>query len=203
MKPPKTSSTPKRPARRKTDGQKNKQAQASVLGKSSIEEKDEAIIKPININASILKRCKQHAKELGIKTLKEYTENALLYFVKNGMNPCERLHSEEVSKEVVRTRNHIFSFLQKQEEQYVLPLYKEVLTQGKNAEQSVDTMLEQMEKMIVLLFRIQQMIHVSTSTMLHVSDLSAETIDEIKAKNQAFVETHVSEFMKKMESDQK
>lgn len=129
----KTPATPKRPARRthtpptadntsgsmsagKTGVGKKANAIAKTNAIASGDENEgggsqaESLIKPININASVLRRCKQHAKELGIKTLKEYSESALLYFVKNGIDPTQKVGSGEVSTEVVKLRNQVFSF---------------------------------------------------------------------------------------------
>jgi len=210
----KTPVTPKRPARRThtpppTDGNTQSQtagkARVRRIMKATVnpdtdgesEAQNESLVKPININAGVLRRCKQHAKELGVKTLKEYSESALLYFVKNGLDPTEQLHSGEVSVEVIKLRNQIFSFLQKQEQSYILPMFRELTGQGAGVEKSLSTMISQLEKVYDLLFRINQMVHVSTSTTLYVSGLAAEQIEDIKEKNKAFVERQVSEFRQK------
>jgi ferritin len=210
----KTPTTPKRPARRTptppaTDGSTQSQtagkprpgkkanATAHPDKNGESEAQSESLVKPININVSVLRRSKQHAKELGVKTLKEYAESALLYFVKNGLDPTEQLHSGQVSVEVVKLRNQIFSFLQKQEQSYILPIFREVTGQGEGVEKSLSTMISQLEKVYELLYRINQMVQVSTSTTLFVSGLASEQIEDVKEKNKAFVENQVSEFRQK------
>lgn len=204
----KTPTIPKRPARRThaahstEDTIKRQNADKTRVrkrAKGKAEDEDyadtESVVKPININAGVLRRCKQHAKELGVKTLKEYSESALLYFIKNGLDPTQELQSGQVSVEVVKLRNQIFSFLQKQEQAYILPMFREVTGQNEGVEKSLDKMISQLEKVYELLYRINQMVHVSTSTTLYVSGLASEQIEDIKEKNKAFVESQVSEFM--------
>ncbi|MDJ1485906.1 BfmA/BtgA family mobilization protein [Cytophagaceae bacterium YF14B1] len=153
-----------------------------------------SLVKPINVNVGVLRKSKEHQRQLGVKTLKEYSEAALLYFIKNGLNPTKELESGEVSVEVVKLRNQIFSFLQKQEQAYILPIFREVTGQNQNMEKSLSTMISQLEKVYELLYRINQMVHVSTSTTLHVSGLDAAQIEQVKEKNKAFVDSQVSEF---------
>ncbi|MDJ1505254.1 BfmA/BtgA family mobilization protein [Xanthocytophaga agilis] len=211
--------TPKRPARR--TGEKRKRMNQIKSEVSNIEKQPgqsvefaqrkqgEYILKTVNVNAAVLQRCKQHARELGMKTLKEYAENAMLYFVKNGLNPSEQIHSEELSKEVVRLRNHIFSFLQKQEQQYMLPMFKEVFSQGRSIEQmefsleqtqqSLSELVDQLKQLYLLVYKIQGLVTVSVSTMLHISDLPEEEIQNIKAANADFVNTQVNQMLAKIQ----
>ena len=164
---------------------------------SSLPGGNNSLVKPININVGVLKKTKQHAQQLGIKTLKEYSESALLYFIRNGLDPTKELQSGEVSVEVVKLRNQIFSFLQKQEQAYILPIFREVTSQSQVVENSLDKMISQLEKVYELLYRINQMVHVSTSTTLHVSGLDPGQIEDIKEKNKTFVDSQVSEFKEK------
>jgi outer membrane translocation and assembly module TamA len=171
---------------------------AEVINRASAGSGSDSLVKPININVGVLRKAKEHQRQLGVKTLKEYSEAALLYFIKNGLNPTKELESGEVSVEVVKLRNQIFSFLQKQEQAYILPIFREVTGQNQNMEKSLDKMISQLEKVYELLFRINQMVHVSTSTTLHVSGLEPDQIEAIKEKNKAFVDSQVSEFKGKL-----
>ena len=221
----KAETTPKRPARR-TNQPDMKSGKSSGTGKKIVLRAEKSstdfddgnslaegsnspingsssLVKPININVGVLKKAKEHARQLGIKTLKEYSESALLYFIKNGIDPTQELESGQVSVEVTRLRNQVFSFLQKQEQAYILPIFREVTGQSEGiekVEKSLEKMVEQLEKVYDLLYRINQMVHVSTSTTLFVSGLPQGQIDDIKEKNRAFVEAQVSEFKQKKQS---
>lgn len=187
-------------AQAKPKGAKNagRAAGESAVGKgaegTAAEGKGGPVNSSIQLNSGILRRSKQHAKSLGVASLKEYAENALVYFVKNGLDPTEQVHSQELGKEVVRLRNHIFSFLQKQEQAYILPMFRELTGQGSSTEASLQTLIGQLEKVYGLMFRIQQMVQMSTSTTLFASGLEAGQIEEVKAKNKEFIEAQMREF---------
>jgi hypothetical protein len=55
-------------------------------------------------------------------TMKMFTETALNYFIKHKIDPRFFDDSDSLANQVVRLRNQIFSFLQVQERQYLIPL---------------------------------------------------------------------------------
>ncbi len=55
-------------------------------------------------------------------TMKMFTEGALNYFIKHKIDPRFFDDSDSLANQVVRLRNQIFSFLQVQEHQYLIPL---------------------------------------------------------------------------------
>lgn len=114
----------------------------TVLAKFKI---DESIIKAVketvnnlnNINAETIiptlsEKDKIHlenkfangklTKKVQKLTMKLFMETALNYFIKHKIDPRFFDDSDSLANQVVRLRNQIFSFLQVQERQYLIPL---------------------------------------------------------------------------------
>jgi hypothetical protein len=71
-------------------------------------------------------------------TMKMFTEGALNYFIKHKIDPRFFDDSDSLANQVVRLRNQIFSFLQVQERQYLIPLNTNLAElKQKNSTQSI------------------------------------------------------------------
>ena len=72
-------------------------------------------------------------------TMKMFTETALNYFIKHKIDPRFFDDSDSLANQVVRLRNQIFSFLQVQERQYLIPLNTNLAElKQKNSAQLID-----------------------------------------------------------------
>lgn len=72
-------------------------------------------------------------------TMKMFTETAVNYFIKHKIDPRFFDDSDSLANQVVRLRNQIFSFLQVQERQYLIPLNTNLAElKQKNSPQSMD-----------------------------------------------------------------
>jgi len=70
--------------------------------------------------------------------MKMFTEGALNYFIKHKIDPRFFDDSDSLANQVVRLRNQIFSFLQVQERQYLIPLNTNLAElKQKNSPQSI------------------------------------------------------------------
>ncbi len=150
----------------------------------------------IKINAGVLRRSQLRAKELKT-TQKKYVEDALLYFIRYGLNPSEEIQSEQMSKEIVRLRNHIFSFMQKQEQIYIVPIMQ-ILTRlehgGDELHGSLDRLVEQLEKVYDLMNRIRVLQQASLATQYQLSEADEEFVKKVKQKNDSFIMDEISKF---------
>jgi hypothetical protein len=157
-----------------------------------------ALTKPIKVSAFVHRRSQQAARELRAASLKEYAEAALLYFVTSGLDPRGELSRPDLVRQMAQLEKRIFTYLQGQEQAYLLPMFAQLTNTDQAMETSLASLIGQLEKVCQLLYRIEQMVHVSTSTTLFVSGLPSEQIEDIKQKNKAYVESQLERFSRRM-----
>ena len=82
----------------------------------------------IKLNSSFKNEAKAHAEKLGI-TLKEYIENALLYFYSNKINPVKYSPSLEFDtiQVVKKSTDRIIAFIKHQEQTLLLKILQELI----------------------------------------------------------------------------
>ncbi|WP_064198444.1 MULTISPECIES: hypothetical protein [Emticicia] len=81
----------------------------------TLSEKDKTHLKTKFVNGKLTNQVQK-------LTMKMFTEGALNYFTKHKIDPRFFDDSDSLANQVVRLRNQIFSFLQVQERQYLIPL---------------------------------------------------------------------------------
>lgn len=87
-------------------------------------------------------------------TIKSYGEAAILYFLRNHIDPRNMGEEKDVLTEVRKLRNNVFSFMQVQERTYLMPFVQDVYDLRNRADTLEDTsfdMLNLMEIFIDLL----------------------------------------------------
>jgi hypothetical protein len=165
-------------------------------------------VRTVGINNSIRKRAKMHATNLGL-TLKEFTEQALLYFVKYQLNPLEVNKVEEVPKEMHKLRNQVFAFLKTQEQQYIIPLLKEVYAVHEHSKNLFEDMgslsgefskvYGQLEHIYLLLFKIKTIQDISLTTLYQLSDQDEIFLKELIERNKQQFLKEINHFQKDVE----
>ncbi|GAB2642350.1 hypothetical protein [Emticicia sp. W12TSBA100-4] len=81
----------------------------------TLSEKDKTHLKSVFVNGRLTKKVEK-------LTMKMFTETALSYFIKHKIDPRFFDDSDSLANQVVRLRNQIFSFLQVQERQHIMPI---------------------------------------------------------------------------------
>lgn len=81
----------------------------------NLTDKDKSHLKSKFVNGKL-------TNQLQKLTMKMFAESALNYFIKHKIDPRFFDDADSVTNQVVRLRNQIFSFLQVQERQYLIPL---------------------------------------------------------------------------------
>lgn len=91
----------------------------SVLNRIADSEYLEAVDNPEK------KKGKKPAKPKKL-TIKSYGEDAILYFLRNHIDPRNMGEEQDVLTEVRKLRNNVFSFMQVQERTYLMPFVQDV-----------------------------------------------------------------------------
>ena len=87
-------------------------------------------------------------------TIKSYSEAAILYFLRNHIDPRNMGQEQDVLTEVRKLRNNVFSFMQVQERTYLMPFVQDVYELQKKSgtlEETSFDMLNLMEIFIDLM----------------------------------------------------
>ncbi len=177
---------------------KSKRTKKAQLLSSSpeVEQNTTSVDTTVKMNVGILRRAQKHAQDLGL-TQKKYVEESVRYFYKHGLNPAEEASAEQMSKEIVRLRNHIFSFMQKQEQIYIVPIMQ-ILTRlehgGDELHGSLERLVEQLEKVYDLMNRIRVLQQASLATQYQLSEADEEFVKKVKQKNDSFITDEISKF---------
>ncbi len=139
----------------------------------------------IAVSPSVQQKAKAHAETLSV-SLREFSEGALLYFVKYKLNPAEVNAVEDVPKEVHKLRNQVFSFLKKQEFEHLLPLLRQAYGlqgQGEQVRQQIESLHRQLEEVYLLLFKIKTIQDISLTTLYRLSGQDEETLAGVMKHN--------------------
>jgi hypothetical protein len=134
-------------------------------------------------------------------SLKDFTENALWYFIRYKLNPVAANQVEDVPKEVHRLRNQVVGVLKTQEAQYSVPLLQEVhalherLAAVAGAVEGLGGYFAQLHQ---LLFKIKTIQDISLTTLYYLSGQEEGTVKEVAAQNKARFESEMVQYEQRL-----
>ncbi len=154
----------------------------------------------LRISTSLRDQAKTYTGTLDV-SLKDYTENALWYFIRYKLNPVAANQVEDVPKEVHRLRNQVVGVLKTQEAQYSVPLLQEVhalherLAAVAGTVEGLDGYFAQLHQ---LLFKIKTIQDISLSTLYQLSEQDDETLTGIIKQNKQRFLAEMEQFRQRM-----
>jgi hypothetical protein len=150
----------------------------------------------LRISAGLRNQAKAYAGTLDV-SLKEFSENALWYFIRYKLNPVVANQVEDMPKEVHRLRNQVVGVLKTQEAQYSLPLFKEVhalherLSAVAGTVEGLNGYFAQLHQ---LLFKIKTIQDISLTTAYYLSAQEEGVVKEVAARNKQRFESEMAQF---------
>ncbi len=154
----------------------------------------------LRINTAIRDQAKKYAGTLDV-SLKEFTENALWYFLRYKLNPVVANQVEDVPKEVHRLRNQVVGVLKTQEVQYSVPLLQEVHTLHERLEAvagTVEGLNGYFAQIHQLLFKIKTIQDISLTTLYYLSGQEEGVVKEVAAQNKGRFEAEMAQFEQRL-----
>jgi len=164
--------------------------------------KEEKLVN-LRVRVEVKDKAKEHAENIDL-TLKEFTEEALRYFIRYKLNPIEVNQTEDLPKEVNRLRNHIFSFLKTQEQQFIIPILEKSTLIERNTKSMLEDLAkleEQLYRIYILLFKIKTIQDISLSTLYNLSDQDDKFIEELIKNNKLKYENEINNFESQIDKE--
>jgi hypothetical protein len=154
----------------------------------------------LRISTSLRDRAKTYTGTLDV-SLKDFTENALWYFIRYKLNPVAANQVEDLPKEVHRLRNQVVGVLKTQEAQYSVPLLQEVhalherLAAVAGTVEGLDGYFAQLHQ---LLFKIKTIQDISLTTLYYLSGQEEGVVKEVAAQNKQRFESEMAQFEQRL-----
>jgi Ser/Thr protein kinase RdoA (MazF antagonist) len=154
----------------------------------------------LRISTSLRDQAKTYTGTLDV-SLKDFTENALWYFIRYKLNPVAANQVEDVPKEVHRLRNQVVGVLKTQEAQYSVPLLQEVHALHERlaaVAATVEGLGGYFAQLHQLLFKIKTIQDICLTTLYYLSGQEEGLVKEVAAQNKGRFESEMAQFEQRL-----